>query len=383
MSAGAALADLQGITVLDLAGVGPAARCVRVLADLGARWIRLLPPPSAGRIQTPWYGYGALRGAEQLVFDLKAPRAAEIFLRLARQADVIVESFRPGVADRLGIGYQQVSALNPRIIFCATTGYGQTGPRAQEAGHDLNYQALAGALSTIGRRADGGPALPGLTLGDSAGGGWQAAIRILSALVARQRTGTGAYLDVAASEGVLHLMALTVDEHFATGTVPSAGNTAFTGRYACYDVYRASDGWVAVAAIERKFFANLCQALDLPSLAARQYDDDAQPELRRELAEAFAVRTRAEWTQQLTGIDCCVTPVLSVDELASEPHWQARAAFREYQHPERGTSRQVASFGSGQRGGAPGDTTLPDEILTAFGFAAAEILALKVEGVAA
>lgn len=385
MRADPSTGDLHGIVLLDLAGIGPAARCARVLADLGARWIRLLPPPAAGRPRTAWHAYGAWRGAEEVELDLKSPVATEVFLRLAEQADVVIEGFRPGVADRLGIGYQSVRAVNDQVVYCAATGYGQTGPRAGEAGHDLNYQALGGALATGDRRSDGGPALPGLTLADSAGGGWQAAIRVLAALVARQRTGQGAFLDVAASEGVLHLMALAVDEHLATGEAPTAGNTPFTGRYACYDVYATRDGWVAVAALEPKFFANLCAVLDLSALTAKQYDLTEQSAIRAALAAAFARRTRAEWELVLAGVDCCVSPVLSIDELASDPHWQARGAFREYEHPIQGPTRQVAPFG-GSEGGWPGPVpdgaTTPEALLASFGLDTAEVAAPAGAGVA-
>ena len=215
---------------------------------------------------------------------------------MAAGADVIIESFRPGVADRLGVGYSSVRAANERIIYCALTGYGQSGPYAPRAGHDLNYVAVTGALDTAARRCDGGPFLPGVTMADSAGGGWHAAIRILAALVARQQTGAGQYLDVSASEGMLQLMSLTIDEYLATGVSPTPGNALLTGGYACYDTYEAADGrWLAVAALEPRFFANLCTVLEMPALAERQFDGSAQPELRQALASVFRSRSRAEW----------------------------------------------------------------------------------------
>lgn len=376
---------LDGVTILDLAGVGPAPRCLRVLADLGARWIRLMPPSRAQRIQPLWFQYGSSRGVEQCEIDLKDGRARNVFLQLAAKADVVVESFRPGVAARLGVDFAAVSKVNPGVVYCSLTGYGQTGPYANQAGHDLNYQALTGALATSGRRADGGPALPGLTLADSAGGGWQAAIRILAALVARKDSGRGAYLDVAAAEGVLQLMSVTMDEYFATVIEPAAGRHMFAGRYAFYDVYETADGqWMAVAAIEKKFFANLCQACGLDGLIASQFDDEAQPRMRDAFKKVFQSRTRAEWMAALHGLDVCVTPVLSVSEVANDKHWQARGMFCDFQHPDHGLVRQTRPFGGtpeNDRGPAPASgQTDPGAVLRRLGFEEQEVTAILETG---
>lgn len=374
--------DLNGITLLDLAGLGPSARCVRALADLGARWIRLRPPPAAGRLPGDWYGYGALRGAEQLEIDLKHPEARSVYLRLARKADVIVEGFRPGVADRLGIGYQDLSAVNESIVYCAATGYGQTGPLAQEVGHDINYQALGGSLALIGRQADGLPAVPGLTIADSAGGGWHAALRILAALVERSRTGKGKFLDVSAAEGMLQLMALAIDHELAIGQ-PAADSLTF-GKFACYGLYGTSDGKaLALGAIETKFFANVCRKLGLEGLAARQYQVDAQQELHRAIAAAFKTRTRDEWVEAFSGIEACLTPVLAVDELVNYPQWQARGVFVDYDHPQAGRTRQVGPMGGGNERGAAPDAgkSACREVLRSVGLGNPEIDALIAGGV--
>ncbi len=179
----------------------------------------------------------------------------------------MLESFRPGVVDRLGIGYDDVRAVNPAIVYCSTSGYGQTGPYATRAGHDINYLGLGGYLDCSERGPGNKPPLPGATVADAAGGGMQAAMAILAALVRRASTGEGAYLDVSIADGVLSLMALAVDEYLATGVVPGPGHSILTGRYACYDTYRcADDGWVAVGAIEPHFYANLCRAAGLRAL---------------------------------------------------------------------------------------------------------------------
>ena len=329
---------LAGTTVLDTSTVGPASRCAALLADLGADVVKVGPPPSSNRIVPEPHAYSAGRGTRRIGIDLKDDDGRDVFLRLAAGADVVLESFRPGVADRLGIGYDDVQAVNPGVVYAALTGYGQDGPYAGWAGHDLNYQAVTGVLACQGRRADGGPALPGATVADSAGGGMHAALSIAAALVRRMRTGEGAYLNVAAVDGMLSLMSLAVDEYLATGAEPAAGTTLLTGRYACYDTYRARDGrWLAVGAIERRFFANLCEALGHPEHAPHQYDGDRQDTIRADLAAAFATRDRDDWVAALAGADTCVAPVLSVAEVATDPHVRARGLVTEV-HAEDGLS---------------------------------------------
>lgn len=373
--------DLAGITVLDLAGAGPSARCVRLLADLGARWIRLEPPAASGRGRLEWHAYGAMRGAEKVTFDLKAPGAAGVFLRMVKAADVVVEGFRPGVADRLGIGYQAARAANSAIVYCATTGYGQTGPMAARAGHDLNYQAVSGGLALSGKDGEGKPAMPGMTLADSAGGGWQAALRIMAALVARQATGKGQYLDVSAAEGVLHLLALDIDRALVTG---QSRPTVVNGGFACYAVYAtAEDGAMAVGAVEPKFFANLCEVLGIENGPSRQYDPEAQDGLRADIAAAFAARNRDDWAACFADVDACVTPVLGIDELASEPHWRERGVFSRYTHPDEGEVAQLAPFGGvADRGDPPG--TSPDvsrKVMESLDFSLDEVAAMQADGI--
>ena len=252
---------LEGITVLDLSTVGPAARCTRLLADYGARVVKVGPVPSADAapIQPPYFAYSGHRGMRRVLLDLKDGEGREAFLALAGAADVVVESFRPGVVDRLGIGYEAVSARNPGIVYCSTTGYGQDGPQAQWAGHDIDYLAVGGYLAMSTPGPDGAPPLPGATVADAAAGGMQAALAITAALAGRGASGRGAYLDVSVAEGVLWLMSLLVDEQLARGGDIHPGHDILSGRYACYATYRAGDGkWLAVGAIESKFFANLC-----------------------------------------------------------------------------------------------------------------------------
>ncbi|HEX3706917.1 MAG TPA: CaiB/BaiF CoA-transferase family protein [Mycobacteriales bacterium] len=329
---------LDGVTVLDLASVGPAVRASGWLADYGAAVIKVAPVPrDAGtQIVPKAHFYSGGRGTRTVQLDLKAPAGRETFLRLAEHADVVIESFRPGVVARLGIGYDDVKSRNPRIVYCSTSGYGQTGPRAQWAGHDLNYLGVSGFLATGERGPLDKPMVPGATVADSAGGGLQAVAAILAALVGRERTGEGAYLDVAVADGMIALMSLQVDDVLATGTPQLPGSAPLSGRFACYDTYRCADGeFVAVGAIEAKFFANLCTALERPDLAARQYDASAQDEIRAAFDTGFATKTRDEWVALLAGADTCVSPVLSATEVAADDAVIARGGIATA-HPASG-----------------------------------------------
>jgi alpha-methylacyl-CoA racemase len=275
--------------------------------------------------------------------DLKAEPGRQAFLALAAAADVVVESFRPGVMDRLGVGYDDLKAVNPAIVYCSTSGYGQDGPRAGWAGHDIDYLAIGGFLAMTGPRGDGGPPIPGATVADAAAGGMHAALAVTAALAGRDRTGEGAYLDVSVADGVLWLMSLAVDEHLATGSEPAPGHDILSGRYACYDTYRAADGgWLVVGAIEHKFYANLCRALGCEQWVDHQLDDGAQPAIRADFAAAFATRDRDEWVAVLSAADTCVAPVLSIAEAARDDQFAARGAIVEAEHPVAGAFRQVA-----------------------------------------
>lgn len=367
---------LAGVKVLDLSGVGPGARCARMLADLGAEVIRVVPPPRPGshRLEAPFHGYGASRGWKRLTLDLKKDAGRDLFFKLAGQVDVVVEGFRPGVATRLGIGHEATSKVNPKIVYCSISGYGQTGPAANWVGHDLNYDALAGMLATTGARADGAAAIPGLTVADTAGGGMHAVISILAALLRAKTTGEGAYLDVSMTEGVLYLMAMHVDEYLATGQEPKAGNSLLTGAYAFYDLYQAADGqWLTLGAIESGFFANVCKALGCEQWIPHQMDPKQQDAIRADFQRAFAGKTRAEWMAIFGPLDSCVTPVNSIAEVVDDPHFKARGAFIEARHPKHGTFRQVGPLLAGSRSFPPdvcvpsGDATDSAAVLAAIG----------------
>jgi alpha-methylacyl-CoA racemase len=380
---------LDGVTVLDLASVGPAARASRMLADYGARVVKIGPTARKGAVQIvpPFHTYGAGRGFERIKLDLKSEGGKEAFLKLAEQADVVIESYRPGVVARLGIGYDDVRARNERIVYCSTSGYGQSGPASSWAGHDINYLAVSGFLACSEPRADGGPPIPGATVADSAGGGMHAVIAILAALVKRSVSGEGAYLDVAAAEGMLSLMSLALDQYLATEEIAGPRQTLLTGRYACYDIYACADGgWISVGAIEPHFFANLCRELGCPEHAPRQMDDAAQDEIRAAFTRAFAQKDRDAWVTQLAASDTCVAPVKTIPEVVQDEHFRARGVFTHAMHDEHGRFEQTAPVLAGSaRSGTPHHVKPPDQtdaeaLLAWAGFDEAEIEKLRAEG---
>jgi len=383
---------LDGVIVLDLASVGPAARCSRILADYGARVVKVGPPPrkSGVQVEPHYHAYSGSRWMQRARIDLKAPAGKAALLRLVEKADVVIESLRPGTAKRLGLGYDDLRAVNAGIICCSTSGYGQDGPMSSWAGHDINYLAVGGFLHTSNRRADGGPPLPGATVADSAAGGMHAALAIMAALLRRAKTGEGEYLDVSVTEGVLSLMALNVDQHLATGADPGPGHDILTGRYACYDTYEASDGkWLAVGAIEPHFYANLCKAIGCEDWLAQQLDDEAQDDIRAAFRAAFSKRTRDEWVADLAPNDTCVAPVYTIAEVAADPHLQGRGAFCEATHPENPNFRQLAPVLAGMKQpDGPVDAlvateTDTEELLREAGLSAQEIEKLRADGVVA
>ncbi len=383
---------LAGVTVLDLSSVGPAARATRLLADYGATVVKVGAVPGRGPapVVPPFFAYSAQRGMRRVQLDVRHPDGHEAFLALAAGADVVVESFRPGVVDRLGIGYAHLRAVNAGIIYCSTSGYGQDGPRAGWAGHDLNYLAVSGYLATSGPGADGGPPIPGATIADAAAGGMHAALAIAAALFARQRTGEGTFLDVSVADGALWLMSLAVDEHLALGTEPGPGHDVLTGRYACYDTYRTADGrWLSVAAIEGKFFANLCRALGCEQWTDHQYNDDVQDQIRTAFTTAFATGDRDTWVATLSGADTCVAPVQAVSEVAHDPQFTGRGAVVEAKDTNGRSFCQVGAVLAGMppvsapvvvREAAVTDT---DELLEAAGIEPARIAELRDLGVLA
>lgn len=292
-----------------------------LLANFGADVIKIEEPGGgdyARRMPPLVDGEGAVfratnRGKKSIVLDLKTTDGKAAFERLVAQADVLIEGFRPGVMKRLGLDYETLRPLNERLIYVSLTGYGQTGPNAAMAGHDINYIALGGLLDITG-------AIPGAQIADLAGGSMQAVIGILLALAARQKTGRGQFVDVSMLDGVAWLMALPLAVYSATGEIPTPGATALSGRYACYHTYRAGDGrWLAAGALEPKFWAALCSKLGCSEFIPDQFaEGERQAEIVESLRNIFRTKAAAEWLELFHGADVCVTLVRNVAEVAAD-----------------------------------------------------------------
>lgn len=317
---------LDGITVLDLTRLLPGGVATMWLANFGADVIKVEQPGVGDYARSTKPLFEATnRGKKSVEIDLKDPDGRAAFLHLADRADVVVESFRPGVMDRLGCGYEVLSARNPRLVYCAITGYGQTGPWRDMAGHDINYTAMAGLLELVGC-SGGPPAIPATQIADLAGGSMQAVIGILLALLSRHRSGQGQFIDVSMMDGVAAMLPVALSQFQATGVLPERGAEFLTGKFACYNVYPTQDGrWLAVGALESKFWINLCTALGRTDFIADQYAPDSrQDEIKRALAGQFSEKTAAEWWTLLRAVECCVTPLRTLAEVAADPHFEER-----------------------------------------------------------
>jgi len=318
---------LAGVRVIELAGLGAAPYGVMLLADLGADVIRI-DRPGAERDPAVMSHVGVWRGRRSLVLDLKHRDAAGVIDRLLADADVLVEAFRPGTMERLGLGPDVVRAVHPRLIYARMTGWGQDGPLAPRAGHDLNYAALSGALYTVGT-ADRPPPPVANYLADLGGGGMLLAVGVLAALVERERSGSGQVIDAAMIDGAASLTTFVRGLAALGAWSDERGANLLDGGAPFYATYACADGrHVAVGAIEPQFFALLASGLDLPQeLISAQHDIARWPRLRAAIAARFATQPRDVWAERFAGTDACVTPVLDLTEVASHPHHRARGTF--------------------------------------------------------
>lgn len=385
---------LEGIRIVDLTNVGPGAHCARILADLGADLVRIVEAQSViaqrGRRQwkAPTWAYGMRRNTRSLGLDLKSERGLEVFYKLLERADVLMVGLRPSAAERLGVDYEAVQRANPRVIYCSLTGYGTDGPYRDVAGHDINYQSIGGTVGMTGV-AGGPPTIPGATAADSAGGGMQAAIAILAAVIARQSTGRGQFLDVAATDGIVNMVSLGIDEYLATGEEPRRGETLLTGRYPWYNLYETADGkYLSVGAIEVQFYENLCRLLGLDDLIPHQYAEGAKrEEAFTRFREVFKTRSRDAWVSLLMEADTCTAPVYAISELVSDPNLLHRRMIVEVDHPKQGRMKQAGimvklSDTPGRIAHVdPQPGEFSEAILGEAGYAPAEIAELRNTGI--
>jgi crotonobetainyl-CoA:carnitine CoA-transferase CaiB-like acyl-CoA transferase len=393
-AAGAKRLALQGIRVLDMAWVGPGPFCATILGDLGADIIKIHEPDPERRGSLTKYAlpndpaFPGLRNCRVMGLDLKAKDGCAIFCELAKTADVVIESYRPGVTKRLGVDYKAIKKINPKIVYASMTSYGQDGPYRDLPGHDINYISMGGLLGLTGESGSA-PVLPGTLVADLAAGGMSAAIGILAALTARVETGKGQFIDVSITDGVVALMSMWINPHLAYGLAFERGDTMFTGHYPWYNVYQTKDGkYISIGAFEPWFYANLCQLLGRDDFIEHQFTEGKKrEEISRYFKQTFLTKSRDEWLEILRQKDTCVAPVYSMDELVSDPQLISRGMINELPHPVLGTVRQVGSML--KLSGSPfrvrnwstrfGQHT--DEILQEIGYDAKRVKALRKAGV--
>jgi crotonobetainyl-CoA:carnitine CoA-transferase CaiB-like acyl-CoA transferase len=393
---------LSGIGVLDLSGGGPASIAARILGDMGADVIAINSPPGA---KSKGVGAGvpfmkgvdapvhldSLRNTKNVGINLKSPEGQRLFQELALTTDVVIESFRPGVMDRLGLGYDILSQRNPRIIFCSVTGYGQEGPYRDLPGHDANYAAMGGVLGLIGYSPDSPPVLVQNFLADVTAAVLWVTVGILLAVRARELTGRGQRVDVSMTDGVTFLLSSIpeVGEYFLRGIVPQRGSTFLGGSHPSYAVYQTADKkWLTIGALEPHFWRNLCQALRREDLTAKQYaSSPTKEEVFDELRTIFKTKTRDEWFEQLSAADVPVGKVLDMDEVFSDPHLAERGMMVELDHPRWGRIRQIGL--PIRLSDTPWEVRIPparlgdqtNEVMTDLGYSKDDIERLRHKGV--
>ena len=386
---------LQGTRVLDLSRLLPGPYCSMLLADMGAEVIKIEEPEigdyiraSAPFIEGESSGHLILnRNKKSLTLNLREEKGRKIFLQLSKEADVILEGFRPGVTKRLGVDYETVRRENDGIIYVSLTGYGQGGPYEQMVGHDVNYLALSGILSMTG--ASGGPpVLLGIPIGDIAGGMF-ATVGILAAIVAKEKSGKGQFVDVAMLDGLLSWLTVHAGVFFAEKRVRPRGEGKLWGRYGCYQVYETRDQkYIAIGAIEKKFWKNLCVKLKRQDFIDHQYaEEEKREEILSFLSDTFRSKTRDEWVREFEGEEICFSPVHDLEEVFSDPQVISRKMIQHIDHPRCGSIKQLGfpvkfSRAEMDRKEPPpslGEHT--EEILGHLGYSKEEVLRLKSEGV--
>ena len=396
---------LEGIKVIDLSRLAPGPFCTMVLGDLGAEVVRVEEAGGGRAARTqraPEEASDASslrrnaafnplkRNKRSIALNLKLEGGQHVLHRMCEDADVFVEGFRPGVVDRLGCDYQTLDRINPRLVYCSISGYGQDGAYRDLVGHDINYISIGGALGVIGP-SGGPPAIPYNIIADYAAGGMHAALGIMAALMSRQKTGSGQYVDISMADGVAYLLAPIAAAFFRDGTVPQPGGMPLNGGVPYYNVYQCSDGkYITVGCIEPWFWENLCRALGREDLVPYQFDDERHPEVFACFRDIFKTRSRDEWWDHLrnTG-DVAVGKVYSLDEMMDDPQMRHRGTVQNVGHIDGEPVRQV---GIGPKlsktpgairslGSVTGQDT--EEVLKETGYSSEEIASLRQQGAVA
>ncbi len=388
---------LDGVKVLDLSRLAPGPHCSMLLADFGAdvTLVEAVPGSSAklGGSREVSAGaqraaaYNALgRGKKSIALNLKEEAAREIFYEMVKSADVVIEGFRPGVVKRLGVDYETLARINPRIICCSVSGFGQTGPYSNLVGHDINYIAVGGALGVTGRPGQA-PAIPINIIADFAGGGLTAAFAICVALLAREKTGRGQNVDVGMSDGVMSLMTMAFATYFSAGLAIRPGEFLLNGSVPWYNTYKTKDGrWFSIGSIEPHFYEALVKVMGLDEYLGRQHDASAYPEMFEKYAAVFATKTADEWMELMSQYDICAAPVLEMENVVTNPHNLARNMVIEVDSPvgkvkQVGIAPKLSDTPGQVRATAPVIGQHTDEVLAGLGYDAAKIAALREQGV--
>ncbi len=387
---------LEGIKVLDLSRLAPGPFATMILGDLGADVLMIeAPSGTVSEMHRPWAEHDGgredafdplRRNKRSMVLNLKTSEGREVLHKLVAESDVLMEGFRPGVIERLGCDYKTLSAVNPRIVLCSISGYGQTGPYVDQVGHDINYISIGGMLGLIGWPGTP-PAIPGNIVADFAGGGLHAAMAVLAAIVARQTTGRGQHVDIAMSDGVMYLLATWLKNVLAGAEPPARGVSFLNGALPFYNVFETSDGgWISVGSIEKKFWENLCRAMEAEAFMDKQFDPSAYGEIHAHFAARFKSKTRSEWMEILSNDEICAAPVYDLAEAIADPHNLAREMIVDLEHPKYGTVRQVgigpkfSDTPAKVRHLSPATGEHTGAVLVSLGYSGEEIEALRSGG---
>jgi len=387
---------LSGVRILDLTRLLPGPYCTMMLADLGAEVIKIEEPGRGdyARGYDPRlngesaYFLPVNRNKKSLTLNLKKDPGREIFFKLVEKADVVVEGFRPGVMHKLGIGYKDLRKVNAKIILCSISGYGQDGPYAKRAGHDVNFLSIAGILGITGTK-DGRPVIPGIQIADIGAGGLLPAFCIVAALWAREKQGVGQHIDVSMMDGVFSWLCTHAEKYYADRQLPRPSNEMLSGRYACYNVYATKDGkYLSLGALEPQFWSAFCKAIGKDEFIERQFEaGDGSEELIRQVEGIISTRTRDEWAELLKDVDCCCEPVNNFEEAFRHPQVLHRNMLVEMDNPPKMKHLQIsfpARFSE-----TPAEIRMPapslgqnnEEILQELGMGKKEIESLRRENI--